>query len=371
MNKPFLLKNIFLKGFFALFAVSLLAACKDNSTNPASTGAIKNGAFVLNSGNYQQNNASITAFNFDNNTPTQNFFEQEIGRKLGETGNDMLRIGSRLYIVVNGSNKIEVVDLATWKSITKISLLKDGVESKPRQITVYNGNLFVSCWNHYVAVINTATFAVQWVEIPQDVQSVASEGIVELNGKIYVANSNYNGSYNPGSISIIDPNTLTVTGTIPSVGYNISDIAADGYGDLYVISRGNYSNVSPNLYVVDPVSKTVKKTYDIEAQHMEIKGNVGYVAVGGYDSNWNLVTKVETIDVSTDVVTNNELIPASRFQSFSGMNVDPVTGDIYCLDSHNYVVSGDAYCFGSDGSLKSALSFKTGVNPLKIVFYRN
>ncbi|NTV46006.1 MAG: hypothetical protein HGB11_05700, partial [Chlorobiales bacterium] len=220
-----------------------------------------------------------------------------------------------------------------------------------------------SCFNDYVAVINTTTLEIEnWIAVGTD-----PEGVVAINGKIYIANSRY-GETN-ATITIINPVTLTVEDTF-NAGNNLGNMQKDAYGDLYAISRGNYSDVPPRLLVIDPVSKTVKKTYDLDAQLIAINGDVGYVAVGGYDFTLGkFVSKIVTIDVNTDAVTNNELIQASKFQNLYGLDVDPVSGDIYCTDSRDFVVSGDVFCFGTDGALK--YSFKSGVNPCKVVFYRN
>ncbi|NTW50321.1 MAG: hypothetical protein HGB19_11455 [Chlorobiales bacterium] len=348
-----------------MLALLVLAGCNEDCPNQTQTTTIevRNGAFVLNAGGYQQNNATITAYSSDNSATYQNFFEQKIGRKLGDTGNDMLRVGNRLYIVVYKSQTIEVVELPSWKSIKTISMLKDGAESGPRQITEYNGKLFVSCFNDYVAVINTTTLVVEnWVAVGTD-----PEGVVALNGKIYVANSRYGQA--TASVSVINPTTMTVEDTFDA-GNNLGDLEKDSYGDLYAISRGNYSDVPPRLLVIDPVSKAVKKTYDFDAQLIAVKGDSGYVSVGGYDFGLGkFVSKIVAIDVNADTVTNNELIPASKFQNLYGVDVDPVSGDIYCTDSRDFVVSGDVFCFGTNGALK--FSFKGGVNPSKVAFYRN
>jgi len=334
-------------------------------------------ALILSEGNFQTNNSSLTHYDIKMGVANQNFFEKKIGRLLGDTGNDMILAGDILYVVVNNSHKLEVINTKTWTSVKNISILKGGVGADPREIVEHNGKLFVTCYDKqspsgYVAVIDTANNygnAIQWLEVGE-----SPEGLTVLDGKIYVANSNYDfddGKLAAGSVSIIDVSAATpiVIETIKNVGYNISSITADSHGDLYVVSRGNYGDIAANLYVLNSSSKTVTSQFDITAQQIKIVGNDAYVSVGGYDKNWNYVAKVVKIDVATEKILNQELINSSHFQTLYSIDVEPVTGDIYCLDARSYSVSGDAIVFDKNGQKKT--TFKTGINPCKVIFLGN
>ncbi|ACF14570.1 conserved hypothetical protein [Chloroherpeton thalassium ATCC 35110] len=360
-------KNAVLK-VLSLLLIFAFAGCDDDDcpTQECSTTtcAGADAALVLSEGNYESNNSTLTHYDMETNVATQNYFEQRIGRLLGDTGNDMILVDNILYIVVNNSNKLEVVDTDTWTSLAKITLEKDESGSSPREIVEYNGKLFISNFNGYVAVVDTANSygnEIEWIQV-----GTQPNGITVLDGKIYVANSNYDNGYNPGSISVIDPTTLTVTQTLSDIGVNISSIATDDYGDLYVISKGNYSDASANLYVVNPTTGAITKTFDITAQSIAIHGDVGYVSVGGYDANWNYVASIYKIDVEADTVMTEDFIESSNFQTLYGLNVDPNTGDIYCLDALDYSVSGTVTVFDEDG--QQTTSFKSGVNPCKVLF---
>ena len=49
-----------------------------------------------------------------------------------------------------------------------------------------------------------------------------------------------------------------------------------------------------------------------------------------------------------------------------GITVNPLNGDVYITDAHNFTVTGDVFCFDKNG--KKKFSFSAGLNPSAIVF---
>lgn len=374
MKKSTFAKKTSLIGLLSILLMSTcFVGCDDDcpTQTECPTFPTTRSAFVLNEGIFQVNNSTLTHINLDLGVVTQNYFEQRIKRLLGDTGNDMMIVGDIMYIVVNNSNRLEIVDLKTWTSIKSIEMSKDNVGSSPREIIEHDGKVFVTNFNGYVAVIdsvNNFQNPIDWVKV-----GTQPEGIVSLNKKIYVANSNYESTTfttNPGSISIIDPSTLSVEETINNVGHNISGLTRDAYGDLYIISRGNYSDISPGLVVFNSTSKTSDTTFDMGAQLIRINGDEGFISVGAYEPpTYAFVAKVVKLDVKADTLVSDELIASSNFQTLYGLDIEPESGDIYCTDARDYSVSGDVIVFDKNGQKKSM--FKTGVNPTKVLFFSN
>ena len=67
--------------------------------------------YVLNSGDWKTGNSSLTKYDSATGAVEQNFFESQNGRSLGNTANDIIVYGSKMYIAVAGESTIEVVDL--------------------------------------------------------------------------------------------------------------------------------------------------------------------------------------------------------------------------------------------------------------------
>ena len=95
----------------------LLYSCGKNNEPPIETESISNGALVLCEGLFQQNNAQLSFVSFNNNQIENNVFLNRNGRQLGDTGNDIKKYGNKIYIVVNVSSTIEVLDANTLRKI--------------------------------------------------------------------------------------------------------------------------------------------------------------------------------------------------------------------------------------------------------------
>ena len=160
------------------------------------------GAYVVNSGNmYSKIESSLTAIDYASSTATQNVFKAANGRSLGDTANDGIVYGNKIYLAVDQSNTIEVIDKKTKRSIKQIKttdLLGNAEGVEPRHIIADGGKVYFTTYGGYVAAVDTTSFALQkkW--------KVGSypEGLVIAHGNIYVANSNY--AAGGGNISCIN-----------------------------------------------------------------------------------------------------------------------------------------------------------------------
>ena len=345
---------------YALLAASmlLLTACPGpvppDPTPPIDAHA--NEIYVLNEGTMEHNNSSISYYDIQTGTFTPDIFLTANHRGLGDTGNDLQRYGAKLYAVVNVSNRVEVMNFADATSLKSISL--DG--KQPRYICFLNGKAFVSCFDGDVVRIDTAT-----LEIDGTVRCGRNpEGICVCNHKLYVANSG--GLDNPNydnTVSVIDPSSMTVTKTV-TVGIN--PYLVEGYNDqyVYVNTRGNYMTVPYDFYKIDATTDEVVKDYGIETLNFKIHGDKAYV----YSYNFTTFNSwIKVLDLRTDELSNGSFITdGTTIETPYSISVNPLNGDVYITDVHNFTVTGDVYCFGQDGRKK--FSFEAGINPSKIVF---
>ena len=110
--------------FFFLLFLLLFASCDDledtdtpsggDDGMPVETGTAE--LYILSEGLFNLNNSSLALYSFKNNQLNTDYFRSINRRGLGDTANDMGIYGSKLYIVVNVSSQIEVVDLQSGKS---------------------------------------------------------------------------------------------------------------------------------------------------------------------------------------------------------------------------------------------------------------
>lgn len=197
-----------MKKYLLGLAVLLMGTAVMTSCDPAEDypetylQAYSTGAYVVNSGNMYSNiESSLTAIDYASSTATQNVFMTANGRSLGNTANDGIVYGNKIYLAVDKENTIEVIDKTTKKSIKQIKtteLLGNAEGAEPRHIIAGGGKVYFTTYGGYVAAVDTTSFALQkkW--------QVGSypEGLVIGNGNIYVANSNY--AAGGGNISCIN-----------------------------------------------------------------------------------------------------------------------------------------------------------------------
>lgn len=358
--------NLFI--IISTLTLSLFYACEKEPVEPPKpfvtidTTYSNVGIYVLNEGLFNMNNSTLTYYGFSNNTPVTDFFDIQNGRKLGDTGNDIAIYGNKMYIIVNVSCQLEVVDPFTGMSIKQIPFFNGIKPRQPRYIAFHKAKAFVCSFDGTVAVIDTATLVIEkLINVGRN-----PDGIAVANNKVYVSNSggldypNYD-----NTVSVIDANSLTEIKKIP-VRINPYIIVPDKYGDLYVVSRGNYGNIKMCLQIIDSQTDELKYTFpDLEVLNLAINGDTAYVYY--YDFMTGSGSKIMTINVKDEtIISQNFITDATVVETAYGIAVDKLSGDVFVTDAHGFVNTGNVICFSNSG--KKKYSFTAGLNPGHIAF---
>lgn len=367
--------------FFMVFLLIGQSCKKDHHPLPSEKEEVEDadpdasikGFYLLNEGNMNMNKASLDYMDLQAGEYHRNIYNEinpEITKGLGDVGNDMVVYGSKLYIVVNNSNKVEILDKYTAKRIGQIDVINC------RYITFGNGRAYVSAYlgsvgdpnapNGMVAEIDTASLEItRRVEVGRQPEELAIVG-----ERLYVANS---GGYSPpnyeSTISVIDLESFEEVKRI-EVAPNLHRLKADSYGDLYVTSRGDYYEIPSKVYVIDTDTESVKKEFYIAASQLLINDDLAYI----YSTEWSYITGENEIGCHMLDVKNEELLDRSFITDGTeqkitlpyGIAVNPETKDVYVTDAKDYVSPGTIYCFDKDGKLK--WSTTTGDIPAHFAF---
>ena len=337
------------------------------------------GMYLLNEGNMGSNKATIDFVDFKNAYYIRNMYAERnpnVIKELGDVGNDIQIYGNKLYAVINCSHKIEVMDAHTLVRIGQIDI------PNCRYIKFDKGNAYVSAYVGPVAIdpnaqlgavyrIDTATLAITG-KCTVGYQPDELEIIGEY---IYVANSGgYRVPKYDYTVSVVEKYGMNQIEKIP-VGINLHRIEADKYGKLWVTSRGNYGSIRSKMFVLEKESRfshkmVVTDTLEIPCSEMCIQGDSLYF----YSVEWNNQEEKNhiaygIIDVRTKELVTDHFITDGTEKDIEvpyGINVHPVTGDIYVTDAKNYVSSGALHCYTKDG--KKRWSVRTGDIPAHMVF---
>lgn len=331
------------------------------------------GVYLVNEGNMNMNKASLDYLDYTTGIYRRNIYNKanpEVVKGLGDVGNDIAVYGSKLYVVVNISNKVEVLDVNTGKRIKQIDI------KNCRYITFHNGKAYVSAYlgevgdpkapNGIVAEIDTTSLTEnRRVNVGRQPEEMAIVG-----EKLYVANS---GGYSPQdyerTVSVIELASFNVIKNI-DVAINLHRVKADKYGDLYVTSRGDYLDINSKLFVIDTKTDQVKKTFNIGVSNLAIDGDIAYY----YSTEWSNNTGTNTItygmlNVKDEVILDQKFITDGTDQQIKipyGIAIHPITKEVLVTDAKNYVSPGTLYCFDPKG--KKKWSVQTGDIPAHFAF---
>jgi YVTN family beta-propeller protein len=349
------------KLFFIGFLVLSTLSCKKKKVpEPDAPQTLQHGMLVLNEGLFQQNNSTLGWINFSNNSYTSNFFEQKTNRSLGDTGNDLKRYGGKIYVIVNVSSTVEILDAFTGNSISQISMIANGTPKQPRSIAFSGSKAYITCYDGFVDVLDTNSLT-----ITSRIQVGSNpEGLAISNGKLFVANSGGLNSPNVDStVSVIDLGSNQEITRI-TVGKNPGAVQSDLNGDIYVISRGDYAGVPSRMHRINANTNTLVQSFPFDASSISRFNTNFLISYHDFSSGDN---KIALFDPNTEAIIYPEYIPTSGIQTLYGVYYSDITNRIYCLDAKNYTVTGQVHVFSPNGIFET--SYNVGLNPSNLLIY--
>lgn len=362
-----------------LMGTAVMTSCSDDNDGPETYLQVySTGAYVVNSGNmYSKIESSLTAIDYASSTATQNVFKTANGRTLGNTANDGIVYGNKIYLAVDQSNTIEVIDKKTKQSIKQIKtteLLGNAEGAHPRHIIAGGGNVYFTTYGGYVAAVDTTSFALQkkW--------QVGNypEGLVFGNHTLYVANSNYGAG--GGNISCINlSNDNVETKNIEGVNNPTGIYYAAGL--LYVLDN-QYYDASYNAYgenALRAVDFAVGKSQKVADGNYAVCVTPGAITrtqvvrpyfyvlnapFGGTPS----VSALAAGSTQAQTMTLSEM-PVSP----CGIFADPLNGHIFVLsyrlcDKGNPDYNGNGYVVEYDRAGQKQHEYETGVGSCAMFF---
>ena len=316
------------------------------------------GTYILNSGNWGDNDANIAIYNPSDKTLAADAFYAANGQKLGDVGQDIQVYGNDVFIAVNASQTIFVTD-DELKIKKQVNAEAEGARLTPRVFATYGNKVYVTYYEGYLGEISR-DYSVKLCKVGPNPDGVATAG-----DKLYVANSggmsypNYN-----NTVSVVSTDSFTETSTI-EVNSNPAMMAASSDGKhVFVSSYGNYADQPAKLQMITTSDSSVT---DLDYQSVSAiakgKNDVLYILCGGYDENWNpLPGTVYMHDMKNNTplgafVTDGTTLPDAYSISAAA------DGYIY-VGCSDYKTTGDVYVFDKNGRLHDRFDSQ-GLNPIK------
>jgi YVTN family beta-propeller protein len=333
-----------------------LASCSSNNETPTPTGAYSSGVFILNEGKFGSPTGSLSFYNRSTKTLTNDVFALEnANRPLGDVFQSMTIANNKAYLVVNNSNKIEIADANTLKSvaapITKLRL--------PRYMAVVGNKGYVTEW---IAFGRKGQLAIFNLDNPTQKDSIPLGNLPNnilkaSNNKLYVLNANDN------NVAIINPANNTLETNVV-VGDRPNSIVQDATGAIWVLCGGtpSWAGTPTNAKLVrfNPNTPTQQTTFNFSSQ------GAGYLSINSQGNKlyYRASGGVFAMDITATALPTTPLINR-KYTAFYGLGID-TDGTIYTADAVNYASAGKVFRFNAQGALLDSMT--VGIAPNGFVF---
>ena len=358
----------------AVAVIAVVSSCRNDDVvippTPEDTGkpSVKGkvvGMYVLNEGVMGFNKATLDYLDLSADGPTAQYMcniypsrNPDDVKELGDVGNDVKVYGSKLWMVINCSNKVVVASVADCRRQGQVDI------PNCRYLAFHDGYAYVSS---YVGPVDRSQDSPLGSVYKVDTTSLSIVGRVDvgyqpdemavLDGKLYVANSGgYRAPNYDRTVSVIDLATFREERKI-DVDINLFRCKADKYGQLWVSSRGDTYDVPSRLY-------WLRKD---QSGRMEKAGSINhnvsdYCIVGDslyfIAAEWSSIMMDNTISYGIVNVRTHELVSQTLSSAPElaavempyGIIVNPYERDFYVMDAKNYLSSGELLHFKADGS---------------------
>lgn len=339
--------------FYGLALVGLITAsgCKKNNPPPDDNTMYPagEGVFVGNEGGFQQGNASISYYDISDEVVEQNVFSSATSLPLGDICHSMTVIDDELYIVVNNSGKIEVVEPGTFETLRTIQgFISPRFITKVAANKAYVTNLF----GNQVDVVDLSQGAIT-ASIPL---SGWSEEVAVAGNKAFITN------YDREQLYVVD---ITQDKIVDSIAVNIGGISLeeDKNGKLWLLCSGDYqTGIAGSIHRIDPATNTVEQTLTFQQGEYPTKLRIN----GDRDELYMILQGIRKMDINATMAPDQPIIERHQ-RSFYGLDVDPQTGEVYVADARDYSSQGVVLRYTSGGALID--TFEVGISPSSFLFY--
>jgi YVTN family beta-propeller protein len=330
--------------------MSTLAHCIKEPAKPQNPNLPKESSIrvaVLCEGNYLWNNAQLDVYYPDSNILWSDAFTQVNQRQIGDVLHSGLVIQDAIWLVVNNSGNIVVLDKHHLKVKQTINISKS-----PRYLTSFGGKIYVSdLESNAISIYDTATQKIIQIPVllnPSGVRSGWTEHIEVFHNKIVAA-------VYDGFLWVFDPIQEKVQRIAAPKGTQY--LAIDKNQQLWVASTYNDSSVltryDSDFKIIDRYE--LPKNETITRLKRSVTG----------DTLWMLVSsELQGMDVRNPGVRFKKTVP---YTMGYGLGVNPWNGDIYMSDAYDYLKRGRVAVLNASADSVKA-DFFTGIIPSEFVF---
>lgn len=318
------------------------------------------GLFVINEGNFMYGNASLTYYDPETRQVIEDVFFQTNALPLGDVAHSMTIRDSLAYIVVNNSGRIYVFNTNTFKLKGKITGL-----TSPRYIHfISETKAYVSdLYARSIAVVNPLTMevtgAISVNNYNNESYQHATEQMLQYDKYVYTNCWSYD-----NQVLVIDSELDQVVDSIEVIKQPNS-MVMDRNQSLWVLCDGGYEG-NPNGHETAGLMKIAAGSTEAELiMSFTVDEMPGDLRINGTGDTLYYING-HVYRYAINGFTDPELMVESpygtnMFGGFYGLEVDPISSEIYVADAIDFVQRGMVYRFSPGGIPVD--TFRTGIAP--------
>ncbi len=318
---------------------------------PGATGNV----YVMCEGNFGNGDASLYAYAPVNDSVYGDLYATANGHQVGDVLQSMQHIGDKLFLCVNNSDKILVLNAADRKQVGSISI------PKPRYILpVTASKAYVSAlYSNKVYIINPQTLQVtDTIELP----GRNPEGMCRYNNSVIVCAWDTAGN----AVYKIDISTDRLIQAINVAGKAPQEALLDKEQMLWVLAGEQFSGKTATWTRLDPSTGAVLKSYTFPAEANTVRpvfnntrDTLYFIEAnqGGGTTN----NGVYRMGIHQDSLPTQAFVAARLYQYFWALGIDPLSGNIYVGDPKGFIQKGSVYIYKPDGT--ELRRFDVGLGP--------
>lgn len=356
------MKKVYRSALCACVAGLVLASCEPVIGGDEALVVSRPDVFILCEGQYGFNNADITAYKSDSMLCTGEYYLEQNGQYLGDTGQDILYHNGYLYVSVYGSSYVAKLSLE-GKELTRYSFSAE--EGQPRYLTAEGEYLYVTLYSGQVAKMKTSDLSVVgYAPVGKN-----PEGIVVYKDLLLVANSGWG---EDNTVTVIDIATFDSIASI-TVEWNPQQFVLSG-DSIFLLANGQYDEYWNCDYPVQSIDVEKRTARTVAyAAYAVAYGNTLYLCHSVTDwATYETSNTFFTYNVKSGVIGTESFLHGDTEEVTSNnvylMEVNPKNGEIYIgLSGSKYVSSGMVYRYGIDGGLIHNFDVQ-GANPNQAAF---
>jgi hypothetical protein len=339
------------------FTSVILASCEKNKDDSVIEVKSLKGMFVVCEGNYGSANGDITYYNSDSAQSITNLYYSVNNVLLGDIVQSFAIVDTLGIVAVNNSQKITVINMNNFKvvkTISGFSYPRSIVKADDNTVYVSNGTGYS---DNYIYSINLTTLT----KTDSIAISTGPETLIQVGSKVFAT---IGGGWvnNGNSVIEIDPATFSIVDTFEVASVPI-DITADKNNNLWVYCKGvaDYTNYPIVTYTNSGISKieiSTGKVTKYAFSTMSASGTYNIAASKDGSTIYFVNDGLYAMSITDTALPTSKLVN----QSFYGVDVDPKSGNIICLDA----VNSKAIAFNTNGA--EQFEFNTAKYPNSVVF---